>query len=263
MLSRLEDQAQFEAFVIRSYRSEGGGGCVQVLRNDSLAFSRQTGGRFFIANGFDEPGAAPAPAIPVGTDVTGFGKPNVVLSEWTGGGHCCYVFRVLELGKIVREVAAIDVQDAIDSCFVDLDHNGVFALVSRDYTFAYWRASFAESPAPGIILRFNGVGYDLALDLMRKPAPDKEEIDKIVAEVRQSEYPKPLLWKTMLDLIYTGNADLAWRFLPAAWPSTVTSRGEFLRGFCGQLANSPYFERLDTQLTNAPCVFDPKNGKRM
>lgn len=169
-------------------------------------------------------------------------------------------------GEPVREVAVIHVQDSDDSYFLDLDHNGRYDVSAQDYTFAYWHASFGDSPAPKIVLRFNGSDYELALDLMRKPVPSKDELKKVVLAIRagwKSEFPEPLLWKTMLDLIYTGHSDLAWKVVSQAWGSSRGLPRKFLEGFCDQLANSPYFGQLRPTLADAPCDFDPRYGRPM
>jgi hypothetical protein len=260
---RVEGEAKAGDFVVRIFRRETLYACIQVLRGNAVLYSRQ-GYKFTIGNGLEGDRSPSSPTISPGTDITGLGKPNVLVDEWTGGGHCCLIFHVLELGDSVREVASVNAQHSTDSYFADLDHDGVFEVLTRDWTFAYWHTSFADSPAPEIVLRFVGNGYKLALDLMRKPTPAMAELNKTASGIRAdyggSGYPSSRLWATMLELIYTGNPGAAWSFQSEAWPSTQESNKEFLRGFCGQLANSPYFEMLRPALADAPCSFDPKDG---
>jgi hypothetical protein len=191
------------------------------------------------------------------------GRPNLILVEWTGGAHCCFIFRVFQLDQNIREVAALDVRDAEKSYFADLDHDGIYEFVTNDYTFAYWHSSFAGSPAPCVILRFNGLRYEPALDLMRKATPAASVTRQMIRGIGGGSYPSPSFWGNMLDLIYGGHPDLAWKLVSGRWPQGFVPREEFLREFCGQLANSPYFEALRPTLANAPCMFDPKNGSLM
>lgn len=263
--SPIYEQAHFAAFTIQSYGGDHSAKCIQVKRNDVVLFRRRTEGTFRLTNGFGTSDAH-GPPIPVGTDVTGSRVPEVVVSEWSGGGHCCYILRVLQLGVTVHEIAAMNMQDSDDGHFVDLDGDGVYEIVARDYTFAYWHASFADSPAPRVVLRFDGKAYRLALDLMRKPAPEKAAIETLIAEVRRKweyDYPEPLLWKSMLELIYTGHPDLAWDVVSKASDGRNSAKDQFLSEFCGQLATSPYFAPLEPTLNRAPCKFEPKKGRRM
>jgi hypothetical protein len=259
----LQEEERFSDFVGRVYR--GGedlfDGCVQVLRDDQVVLSKHTDAKFIIGNDINKGlgGDVSHPqAIPLGTDITGLRKPNLILGEWTGGAHCCFIFHVFELSIPVREIASIDAEDSDYAHFEDLDHDGIYEFVGWDYTFAYWRAAFLQSPAPAIVLRFDGSRYKLAPDLMSKPALSGEEFGRLQASVRENDawkegYPPPLLWGTMLDLIYSGHSDLAWKFIDGAWASEHTSKARFLRDFCTQLSTSPYFEELRPTITSAPC----------
>jgi len=37
--------------------------------------------------------------VPMGKDITGDSKPNLVVVEWSGGGHCCVTYYVFEIGQ--------------------------------------------------------------------------------------------------------------------------------------------------------------------
>ena len=97
---------------------------------------------------------------------------------------------------------------------------------------------------------------------MRKAAPTASVFRGMRAEIGEGSYPDPSFWGNMLDLIYTGHPDLAWKLVSGHWPRNLVPREEFLQGFCDRLASSPYFEALRPTLANAPCVFKPRNGRR-
>ena len=69
-----------------------------------------------------------------------------------------------------------------------------------------------------------GGGFHLALDRMKKPAPCPAEWNKRLSAVRKvvnhigNDTIGTTLWQTVLDLIYTGQSDLAWKFVDAAGP---------------------------------------------
>jgi len=118
----------------------------------------------------------PAKLLRIGADIRGDGTPGLVVGEWTGGAHCCTLFHVFDLGKKLRKVATVDAEDAGDSRFVDLKGDGKLEFQTFDYNFAYWHASFAESPAPAVILRYRNGGFHFAEELMRKPPPPEPEL---------------------------------------------------------------------------------------
>ena len=264
----LQDSVGIRNFTVLTYGGDFEG-CLEVRRHGALVFSERKTGKLVIGNDINKADTKSAifhpPAIPLGTDITGLGKPNVIVAEWSGGAHCCFTFHVLELGSRVREVGRIQADDSDYAHFEDINHDGKYEFLGWDFDFAYWNAGFAQSPAPQIVLRFDGRRYELAPDFMRRPALSTDEFNKRVTEVRDAEWtngnPPPELWGTILDLIYTGNSDLAWKFTSAAWIPGDVSERQFLRSFCGQLAKSRYFAQLRPTIKNAPCEFDPKNAK--
>jgi hypothetical protein len=206
--------------------------------------------------------------IEMGKDITGNGVPNLVLNFSTGGAHCCYSYDVFELGPKLKRIGSFDVADAFDSRFEKQGDDSNLVFVTRDYTFRYWNASFTGSPAPDVKLRYCNGKYRLAADLMRKPPPPEAELDKLADQVRQETFatPPPLLWDTMLDLIYSGNEKEAYRFLDKAWPPlprksgptppgyvkltlpasgpNIRKKQNFVREFRRQLAISPYWQEI-------------------
>lgn len=199
----------------------------------------------FHLGGFDPSDAKQKDLLAVGKDITGAGVPDLVVSEYTGGAHCCFLAHVFELGKEFRKVATLDARDGDLSHFEDVDKDGALEFVTNDFTFAYWRTSFADSPAPRVVLKFRGGAYHVATELMRQAAPAPEELERRSREVRdagqwQTKRVPPALWGTLLDLIYTGHPDLAWIFLNASWGRSVQEKEEFRREFLAQLAKSPY-----------------------
>jgi hypothetical protein len=69
--------------------------------------------------------------------------------------------------------------------FVDVDRDGIYEVKCQDWTFAYWETSFAESPAPEIILRYRNGKYVLAADLMKRPAKSPYDLEKEIVSLRK------------------------------------------------------------------------------
>lgn len=263
--SNLDDEQKFADFVVRIYRGgdDDFDGCIVILKSNRLVFSRRVEGKVAIGNDVNkddqEPGVPHPPLIPIGTDITGLGKPNLILNEWSGGAHCCFTFHIFELDDHPREVASVQAEHSDYAHFEDLNHDGIYEFVGWDFTFAYWHAGFLQSPAPKIVLRFDGTQYELAPNLMKQAPPSAGQLAKTEAEVRRDawddKFPPPLLWGTMLDLIYTGHSNLARPFADAAWLPGNIGEPRFLREFCHQLSSSPYFAQLRRTIQSAPCTF--------
>jgi hypothetical protein len=220
--------------------------CLDIYKKGGLVHS-QSGGRFRV--GCVDAEDKRTPSVRMGADITGGGEPNLVVSSWSGGAHCCYTFYVFGIGKEFHEIAELEAKHSSTSCFEDLTGDARLEFVTNDWTFAYWRASFAESPAPDVVLRFEKGEYHLAADLMAKRPPTSDELSTLAERVRNSEgnvpdWPSPLLWATMLNLIYTGHADMAWKFYDQAWPPRLNNKKKFLEDFRIQLETSPYWSEL-------------------
>lgn len=207
------------------------------------------------------------PKIENGADITGRGRANMIVTNFTGGAHCCFSHFIFEVEPTLWLLAKIDDGDGEGAHFADLDGNHHYYYVGNDWTFSYWNASFASSPSPSVILRFvedkNGGGsYHLAIDKMQRPAPTTAEWNKALREAgdafgESAAFGDGLgseLWSNMLNLIYTGHSDLAWKLFDQAWPLQKPGKDKFLSGFCAQLKTSPYWPDLAPTVNDAPAA---------
>ncbi len=255
----LKDELAVAGYVVRIYYDPYAiKGALRILRDGAVRFEEE--GTFYeigLRSNDDQPVHA---LIRKGLDLTGDGTPNIVVHHWTWGMHCCYTVYVFSLGEDVRLIDTFDVQDDSLFTFEDIDHDGSWEFLTRDYTFAYWNASFAGSPAPLVILRYEDGRYRLALDLMASPLPDP--VEEFKAMVRSQEWcaenthawrkagtcvTSPV-WGYMLELIYTGHPREAWEFLDRAWSGSADAKLLFIRDFKDQLALSPYASELPVDL---------------
>ena len=202
-----------------------------------------------------------------GGDVTGDGQPDLVISEWLGGANCCLIFHIFEIGPTFRKLGTIDAAFGDSGPhFVHPDKDSKstgLAIEIHDWTFANWNTDFADSPAPKVILRFSDNAYRMAPDLMRAAILSPSDLATRAAEVKSyapsakgGAWPhariSPQLWATMLDLIYNGHADDAWKFLDDAWPSKVQGKEAFARDFRAQLAKSKYWPTVEAMNSAKP-----------
>ena len=211
-----------------------------ILRDEQIVWT-QTGSRFL----FD---SEDLPTVPRGSDVTGDGRPDLLVAEWTGGAHCCAIYHLFALDPEVRLLASLDTAD-VGATFADLDGSPGLEAETADPGWAYWYTSFADSPAPRVVLRWSDKGWIPATDLMAAPAPGSDELAARAAAIAASDrwgggdYDSEL-WAVMLDLIHTGHAELAWPFFDAAWPTGQGGKNAFARNFRCQLTAGPYWPAI-------------------
>lgn len=190
--------------------------------------------------------------IKIGADITGDSKPNVAVEMYSGGAHCCFRYLIFEVGDRLSLINDLNTGD-FPAGFRKLDENPGLEIETNDGSFAYWKAPFASSPAPTIILKFKDGKYRFAAGLMRAPPMADAELKEKALAVRQSkkwdkfkEYPlDSQLWKVMLKLIYSGNADQARIFLNSAWPSGREGKEKFGKEFLEcKLRQSPHWPEI-------------------
>jgi hypothetical protein len=106
-----------------------------------------------------------------------------------------------------------------------------------------------------VILQYQRGAYRIAPDLMSTPAADMNDVAAKVKQVRDAtkellrgSWPDaalpPLLWGTMLDLIYSGHRLVAWQFVDMAWPKQIAGKEAFVHDFTAQLKKSPYWKAI-------------------
>lgn len=255
------DTAKVGRYTFITYSSDAGE-CLQALSGSKVVFRRAVDGfeRFTLG----QPGDASEklPAVANGTDVTGRGRPDMVVSEYTGGAHCCTSHMVFELEPEFKLLATLNDADDDMAHFVRDAKDHRYNYITADWTFAYWPTCFACSPSETVILRWaddaKGGGFHLALDKMRTPAPKPAEWNKDLAAARKAVSENAVddmgqaLWGVVLNLIYSGHSDLAWKFVDEAGPKAQQKPFPALADFCGLLKQSPYWTDLQPTLKDTP-----------
>ncbi len=211
------------------------------------------------------------PPIANGTDVTGRGHPDIIVSEYSGGAHCCMTHYVFELEPQFKLLATL--YDADD----DLAHfqraaDGHYDYITADWTFAYWPDCFACSPSALVKLRWiddnNGGGFHLAIDKMQKPAPTPTQWNRALSEAQKAVNNHDInsigttMWQTVLNLIYGGHSDLAWKFVDTLGPKAQQKPLPTVSDFCSLLKKSLYWPDLKPTLKDTPAACADAGPKR-
>lgn len=202
-------------------------------------------------------------------DKTGNGIPDIMLDYFSGGAHCCFTTYFFDLGDTVKLSESIN---SLHSEGMGIGKNAKGGLVFSlaDWSFAYWLTSFAQSPAPTVILEFRNGKLRPNLDQMKAPPPSLAVLRSKAQISRNQLSLKPykgadnedsvlygedsdyefVFWGIMLELIYTGNEELAWQFLDLVWPPQKQGKEIFIRDFKNQLLESPYWQMISEDRRN-------------
>ena len=221
----------------------------EVVKKGAVILSKAAGDQESFAVGAE--GADKA--LPkIGTDLTGDGKPDMVLKTKSEKDSCSNIYSIFSIGDEMQLVAEVKgLADGIE--FKDLDKDKIPEIIGHDCTFLDWWAMLGSTAAPRIVLSYlEGTGYVMAPDLMRKDPPSDAVMQKFAASCKGKPISK--VWSYMLDLIYTGNGDTAMKFYEMvdfdAEAQATNDQGvkadktEYLEAFKEHLSTSPYWPAI-------------------
>ncbi len=237
------------------------GACVQVTSGGKTVYSQSVDSFETYTLGQPDDAQDNIAAVANGTDVTGRGQPDMIVSLFTGGAHCCTIHFVFELGPQFKLLATLNDSDD-DLAHFEREADGHFDYVTADWTFGYWPTCFACSPSEVVMLRWTndakGGGFHLATDKMQIAAPTTAEWNKELSAAQKvvasgdADSIGTTMWQTVLNLIYGGQSDLAWKFVDALGPKAQQSPLPALGDFCSVLKTSPYWPDLQPTLKDIP-----------
>jgi hypothetical protein len=244
----LREQIQCYPYTVRIF------GPSELMWKSRIEFSKD--GAVVFEHSLDENVAVLTRCATVG-DVDGDGRGELILESYSGGAHCCFSYLIFSLGDTPALMARFEAQDS-GAMLKDDDGDGIIEFHSEDMAFAYFGAPFAASVRAPIVVVYDNGAFHLAEHFMRKPAPSEDEWKKRADGVRadwdnkevmdmtfdSEEWGRvpPSLWRNMLDLIYSGNGELAWKFLDELWPGDKPGKDAFRKDFEAQLATSAYYD---------------------
>jgi len=199
------------------------------------------------------------PRIPNGADLTGDGRPDMIVTSWSGGAHCCFKHYIFELEPKLRLIATIKDGDSDLAHFEKLNSDRGYYYATSDI-WSYWPASFASSVSHTVILRWDGERFQLDLSQMRHPPPTPQQWKAALKDVDDALKDGGdtrgalgvTLWDTVLDFIYTGHSELAWKFVREANPDALAGDNPSLEEFCSMLKGSQYWSALEPTLKDMP-----------
>ncbi len=196
-------------------------------------------------------------------DKTGNGIPDIMINYYSGGAHCCAEHFFVDLGEWANLVDSIGTLHVGMNAKAKNPKGGLF-YETADNAFAYWGGSFASSPFPTVILEFKNDKLRPNFYQMKKTAPSLSVLKRKAQLVRQKLSLEPYkgidnensviykeeflgepdFWGEMLDLIYTGNEDLAWQYLDLVWSPQKQGKAIFREDFKNQLNESYYWKMI-------------------
>ena len=170
-----------------------------------------------------------------GTDITGEGNPDLIVTGYSGGAHCCFSSTVYDLGPTLTVIPVAGGGNC-SGTFEDLDGDGSYEFLTCDDAFAYHYCCYAGSPMVRVILCYERkIGYVPASprfaslyepDIVAHTELAQQATDATMCE--WDETSKCAVLPLILDYLYSGRMDQAWEVLERyySFPDADTFRAE-------------------------------------
>ena len=105
---QLQEEQKFNDYTVRIYfDKDASSGCFEVLRSGRQVYFHS--GQFFGVGDVDPDGNTHTNTpIKMGQSITSDKQPNLLVTEWTSGNHCCTTFHIFEIGQKFKKIAALE-----------------------------------------------------------------------------------------------------------------------------------------------------------
>src|SRR5256885_951104 len=252
----------------RGARSEEQGTRLEIFHNGQKAFSHETGAYLDFVTFDDQSDGGFGGIVVEGAgkiytkDITGDRVPDVLLVEDCGCSAGFMTYTLWSLDQQVKETFTTD--DWLGEGawqLEDLDGDGVYEAVGPEFPIMIREEGYKwAGPSIKVILKYDRGRFTFASDLMRREPPTRSDflaqIEKAKRELGDYEIPLDTgsyyteglpdsVSAYAINLIYTGNGELAHEFINLVFSGEEPEQREFFwRYFYTDLSGKHYWPQI-------------------
>jgi hypothetical protein len=209
--------------------------------------------------------------------------PDLLVDAQTASGGAGARLHAFVLGEkfVLQTIGLGDTYAGVD----ETGEASAIRVQFADYAFMGWNAAVHNSPAPNLQLLWTGEKYAVDPTSLRRARPNDSYDTRYRAQVRTAldawkargnayvtlgarapgenfQPPPSLLWRYMLNMIYSGDSPAAKRLFDAAWPEDLDGKDAFWRDFLTRLRQGQAWRDLDLETAlDAAMLFEDFVGK--
>ncbi|MFZ0731695.1 MAG: hypothetical protein WAM79_05170 [Candidatus Sulfotelmatobacter sp.] len=166
-----------------------------------------------------------------GEDLFGNGHPSLILEGYSGGAHCCFTYRLVDLAE--KPVVLSPIKNASPFFFFKDPASKQFRIMAGDGAFDYFDGMcHACAPFPRVVLRADDAGlrdvsadfveqYDSEIALARAKIGNGEIGQFQIADFNDA---KAVVLEIVYCYLYSGREQQAWQTLDEMWPAAGRER---------------------------------------
>lgn len=241
---------QYKDYDIRISRAgESTCGVLNIFKNRELVYHREDiGNYFYLGDQFGDPSHfVTSPMFNLTSSI----NQELLISEWTGGAHCCFLFHIFRLDDHFKKLTSVEGGNFYPE-LEDVDGDGVLEIKIEDDFLAYIFADFSRTAVGKVFLKYLNGRFAVDSKHMKNSVLShfvgKEKIESWRRSFRLHNYigdaPDSLI-QEVTDLFYNGNKDIALDLVNRSWPKEIPGKDRFLDSYKDALKNSKFYPEFE------------------
>ena len=90
-----------------------------------------------------------------GRDINGDGRTDLIVTDWSGGAHCCYSIDVYSLEQTPKPLLSLNVGNCGTPDLSDLNGDGRLEIITCDDQWSSAYCVFAFAPMPRVVFEYD------------------------------------------------------------------------------------------------------------